>query len=472
MKNTILFAVALLLATALKAEKGCEITIKLDYYRYDTLWFGTSFGKRAVPDFAAAVQPDGSFVLKTDKPLDEGMYAIIYKRTPSAPMQYFQCWIVNGQRKFSISTNASIPYERPIIVGSPENVALFDYLRQLNVEDKKMDEMVERDRFLQTEEEYRKRVQVEEEMHQMQLDFIKNTPAGPTTKLVQQTLFPIPPASNGKKSNWKQEANERYQYQKAHFFDNTDIGTPDFMRYLQWLDRTDFYLLSLPPSDPDTLKSLIDQVLKRLEAYPEGYDYYQKYLTNSFTKLSKYRSDEVYVYLVRNYLEKGKANWASTNDIRNATNGANQMELLFEGKPAPTVTMLDRDNNPVPLYDISAKLTLLVFYMPDCGHCKREIPQIATIYEKYKDKGLKVAAVCLKTGDDVPSCWEFTDSQNLPKDWYLLADPKRQANLPSMFSIKSYPRMFLLDADKKIVYKQNGEMADWQFDAVLGEFLK
>ncbi len=50
--------------------------------------------------------------------------------------------------------------------------------------------------------------------------------------------------------------------------------------------------------------------------------------------------------------------------------------------------------------------------------------------------------------------------------------PNRQANLITMFSVRSYPRLFLLDADKKIVYKQSGEMAEWQLEAVLSRFLK
>ena len=146
MKNTLSLLVVLLFAAALKAENGCDITVKMEFYRYDTLWFGTSFGKRALPDFAATIQPDGTFHLKTDKALEPGMYAIIYKRTASSPLQYFQCWLVDGQRKFSIETNISVPYEKPVVVGSPENVALFDYLQKLNVADKRMDEVIERDR--------------------------------------------------------------------------------------------------------------------------------------------------------------------------------------------------------------------------------------------------------------------------------------------------------------------------------------
>lgn len=472
MKNFLCLFCALLLATLLKAEKGCEITVKLDLYHYDTLWFGTSFGKRAVPDFFATIQPDGKFLLKTDKHLDEGMYAIIYKRTPTSALQFFQCWLVDGQRKFSIDTNISLPYENATIVGSPENELLFGYLKHLVYEDKRMDEAVEHHRYEQTEEAFRNRIKIEEEMRHFQDSMVANSKTGLTTKLVQQTLFPIPPASNSKKNNWQKEAQERWLYQRAHFFDNASIASPDFTTFLQWLDRTDFYILSLGPPNPDTTKALVDQILKKLEAYPEGYNYYQKYLTSSFTKLSKYRNDEVYVHLVREYLEKGKATWASQNDIRNATNTANQMELLFEGKDVLPAILYDREKNPVPIAEIPAKLTLLIFYMPDCAHCKREIPEIAKLYERYKDKGLKVAAICLKTGEDVPSCYEFTDGQNLPKDWYLLADPDRKANVISLFSIRSYPRLFFIDENKKIAYKQNGEMAEWQMDAVLGRLLK
>lgn len=472
MKNCLSLLCALLFTTFLQAENGCEITVKLDYYRYDSLWFGTSLGKRAVPDFATTVQPDGSFLLKTDKPLEEGMYAIIYRRTASSNLQFIQVWLADGQRKFSLSTNVSVPYEKPVIVGSPENELLFGYLKQLDFEDKRLDEVVEHDRYEQTEATFRERVRIEEEMRHFQDSVFANAKAGLTTKLVQQTLFPIPPVSKAKKGDWQQEAAERWLYQRAHYFDNSDIATPGFTRYLQWLDRTDYFILSLGPPDPDTTKALVDAVLKKLEAYPEGYDYYLKYLTNSFTKLSKYRHDEVYVHLVRNYLEKGKATWATQNDIRNATNTANQMEQLFEGKQAPQVTLMDRENKPVPLMDIPAKLTLFVFYMPDCSHCKREIPAIAKMYENYKDKGLKVAAVCLKSGDDVPACWEFTDTQNLPKDWFLLVDPQRRANVISLFNIKSYPRLFFLDENKKIVYKQNGEMSDWQMKAIFDRLLK
>ncbi len=463
---------ALLFASGLHAQKGCEILVRLDYYTYDTLWFGTTVGKRVVPDFAAIKQPDGSFLLKTEKQLEQDMYAIIYKRAANAPLQSFQVWLAEGERKFSLSTNMSAPYEKPVIAGSPENELLFRYLRQFRPADAALEEAIARWRYQQDEASWLLRVKTEEDFRKFQDDFLKTAAPGLTTQLVGQTLLPLPPADAKKPTNLQQAADERWRYQRAHYFDKMDIATPDFLRYPQWLDRADFFLFHLPPPHPDTTKALCDLIFKRLESYPEGYNYYQKYVVNSLAKMSQFRLDEVYVYLVQNYLSTGKATWANQNDVKNAQNSAMQMEKLFEGQIAPQATMFDRENNPVKLYDIQANLTLLLFYMPDCGHCKKEIPIVAKLYEQYKQKGLKVVAVCLKHYDDTPQCWAFTDGQNLPKDWYLLADPNRQSNLAPLFNVKSFPRLFLLDADKKILYKRSGDSPEWQLDALLKQHLK
>jgi peroxiredoxin len=454
------------------AQNGCEILVRLDNYAYDTLWFGTTVGKRIVTDFFSLKQADGSFLLKTDKPLEQGMYAIIYRRAANAPLQSFQVWLVEGERKFSLFTNFAMPYDSPTIAGSPENEQLYRYQRQFRLADAKLDDAIGRWRYIQDEASWRDRVRAEEEFRAFQDGFVKSANPGLTSFLVNQTLLPLPPADEKPVADWKQEADARWKYQRAHYFDKINLASPDFLRYPQWLDRADFFLMTLPPPHPDTTKVLCDMVFKTLEAYPDGYNYYQKYIINSLAKMSQYRLDEVYVYLVKNYVSTGKATWAMPNDVRNAVSTANTMERLFEGKPAPPVTIFDREGKPVSLYDVQAKLTALIFYMPDCAHCKLELPIIAKLHQKYKDKGLQVIAVCLKTGEETKQCWDFLDTQNFPKEWLLLADPDRKANLVPLYGVKGYPRLLLLDADKKIVFKRSGESAEWQLDTLFGRFLK
>ncbi|MBI5915819.1 MAG: redoxin domain-containing protein [Bacteroidetes bacterium] len=453
----------------LPAQNGCEIQVVLQGYTYDTLWFGHSLGKRAVPEFFGLKQQDGSYLLKTESPMPPGMYAIIHKRSPNANPQFFQCWLAEGQRKFSLTTHITQPYENPVIVGSAENEALYRYLRQWAAMDKRLDDAIDRWRYLQTEETWRNRTKTEVDMRQMQDNFVKSCPGTLTAKLVAETSLPLPPPMQ-KPTTWQQEADERWRWQRAHYFDKTDIGTEAFLRYPQWMERTDFYLFRLPPPHPDTTVSLIDEVFRRLETYPEGYEYYQKYITNSLAKMSQYRLDEVFVYVARKYVEGGKAAWAKPGDVSSIANEASQMEPLFVGRPAPNITLFDTLGQPVRLYDVEANLTLVIFWLPDCSHCQQEIPLIAKIYERYKNKGLKVMAVCGKSNEATPMCWEFTDSQHLPADWLLLADPQRRSNMVPLFNVKSYPRIFLLDKDKNIVFKRSGDMPEWQFDAVLGRY--
>jgi len=54
----------------------------------------------------------------------------------------------------------------------------------------------------------------------------------------------------------------------------------------------------------------------------------------------------------------------------------------------------------------------------DCGHCKKAAPFMVEFAEKFKDKGVKVFAVCTsvaKSADDkdVPDCWKGVEEKGL-----------------------------------------------------------
>ena len=35
------------------------------------------------------------------------------------------------------------------------------------------------------------------------------------------------------------------------------------------------------------------------------------------------------------------------------------------------------------LYDINSKYTLLIFYSPDCGHCKKVVPKVKLVIDSF-----------------------------------------------------------------------------------------
>ena len=468
-KNAFFFLVFLFSMTFVHAQEGCHILVRLDHYSYDTLWLGHTFGKRAVPEIFGVKNSEGYFELRNETPMPSGMYAFIHKRSSSSPFYFFQCWLADGQREFTLETDLVQPYKQPFIKGSPENAIFYSYLDQFEKLDDQLDSLINDGRYRQDETSFRRRVQAEEALRHFQDDFIRQHPGTLTAGLAEQTLFPLPPPAKIKPADWQQESTSRWLWQRRHYFDRMDISQPGFLQYPQWLERTDFFLLHLPPPSPDTTKALIDEVFNRLSTNPEGLMYYEKYLVNSLGRMSQFQLDEVFVYVVRNYIQTGKAPWTEPGEMQKLVGDAGRMEPLFVGKKAPDITLYDRKNNPVSLYEVQAPVTLMVFWLPDCSHCKRELPLIKRVYERYHKKGLQVVSVCGKYYDDTPACWEFADEKEFPAEWYTVSDPQRRSNMATLFNLRTFPRIFILDADKQIVYKRAGEASELELESAIGK---
>lgn len=458
-------SICLFALSSLMGQNGCEIKVFLKHFSNDTIWLGQTFGKRNVPDFFGVRQADESFLLKTEKPLPEGMYAIIYNRTPTV-LSSFQCMLVDGQRKFTIDTKVSNPYNGDV-AGSKENELLYSYNAAFQGFDRQLDDAIDHWRYSPNEENYRKRVEMENTLNRYQVDFIAHNSGTKVAKLVEQTMLPVPPPNAFHANGWEEEAALRWQWQKQHYFDKMDLSSEEFMRYPQWLEKVDFYILHLPPPSPDTAIALIDEVLAKLENNDSAFQYYNKYLTRSLERMTQFRLDEVLVHMIRKYVQTGKSTWPSDSEKQKYLSDADRLERLFEGQQGPDVTLYKKDESTVNLYSIQAPYTLMVYWMPDCGHCKKELPLIMEEYTKYKDKGLKILSVCGKAGSELPQCWEFAEEKQFPEDWFLAADPQRRSGITSLYNIRSYPRMVIFDKDKNIVFKRSGSMRDWQLDAVL-----
>lgn len=454
----LLFIFFLLSSTALTAQSGCDITIRLNGYTEDTLFFGHTFGRRAVPDFPAARQADGSFRLHTDEPLAEGLYAIVYQGR-GRRKEFLSCWLVDGQRKFTIETTRFNPEGAAKVEGSEENALLYQYLDRYEALSDDLDDRTNDWKVYRDEPAFRAMVQQQEALHQYQSDFIRQHPGTRTAAMVAETLFLVP--SPDPKPNWQTQAANRHRWFRQHYFDRMDLGGGKFLQDPLWVERTDHYFAVLPPPEPDSTVAMIEEIFQRLRPDPAAYHYYFGYIMNSISKMSRYRTDEAFVHFVREYVDQGKADFLSADRTARYRSKADGMEPLFVGKTAPDVTLTDRNGIPVSVHGVQARYTLLVFWMYDCGHCKKELPIVKKIYEEsLREKGVKVISVCSKSGDDTPKCWEFADAIAMPADWYVVNDPQRRTRFSTLYNVRSFPRLLLLDADKKIVFKLAGSASE------------
>jgi hypothetical protein len=115
----------------------------------------------------------------------------------------------------------------------------------------------------------------------------------------------------------------------------------------------------------------------------------------------------------------------------------------------------------------------LYFYDPDCGHCKKETPEMVKAYKKIVDtmhvdfKVYSTPTMHLHKGEKNPDgSYKFStdpkDRQewtNFIKDydllhWINVADLYLQDNFRAIYDINSTPQVYLLDKDKKILAKR------------------
>lgn len=474
MKNSIaLFQILLFSVFSLAAQDGCDIKLKLTGLSYDTVWFGHTYGKRAEPEFFAVKDPDGFFNLKSDAAISSGMYAIIYKRALNANYQYFSCWLADGQRKFTIFADINKLRTDNRVSGSKENELLYTYFSKYYDLTDALDDLIDAWKDVPNEVNYKAMADGEETLRAYEEEFVQKNPGTLTAALVQQTKLVTPPASTQSSSDWQANAEARHAWYRSHYFDRLDLGSGQFLKYPLWIDYTDYYFSKLSPAQPDTMRVMIEDILHRMSPDEKAYQYYFNYLMNSMGRMSKYRIDEVFVYFVRNYIEKGKANWLDENDAYRFRADAARMEPLFVGKQAPDVTLYDQQNNPVTIHDIKAPFTLMIFWLYDCSHCQKELPMIIRLTQQYRSMGLKVVSICGKTGEtEAPKCWKFAEKLEMPVDWYVLADPERKTRFSALYNAYSYPRLILLDANKNIVYKQNGEVPEATLAHVFEQYIK
>lgn len=453
-------------------EKGCDIRIRIEGVEFDTLWFGRSVRREAERTIAAVRDADGWWHVQTDEPLLQGMYAFSIRRMVGSPVEYFLCWLLDGERQFRIESNYAAFYHRARVEGSPENGLLFNYLHQHEMLHRRLWNTGETWRTLPEAHTWRAHVLAEEGLERYQRDFVARHRGSRTADLVDRQRISIPPTGTLKGANWQEEARQRFLWQRAHYFDRFDPSADDLIAHPILLDKLDQFLLLLPPADPGEVLPMADELLERLAVNRELYDYYLPYLIDLTEKIHRHRTEELYVHLVRHYAEKGKIPSASANQLQVWRLNANRLERLFDGVKAPALPLLSPEGVSFNMHDIVADWLLIVFWLPDCAHCRREIPKLIRFYEEYRDQGLQVLSVCGRTGMVAADCWKFVEQQQMPADWIVAYDPQRVSRFPATYNVRSYPHLLLLDRDKKIRYKLSGAAPVNTVPEVLERFFK
>ena len=128
---------------------------------------------------------------------------------------------------------------------------------------------------------------------------------------------------------------------------------------------------------------------------------------------------------------------------------------MFQDFTVEHVYGYDRSVDPQPLkkevkfsdYVGKGTYVLVDFWSPWCGPCRREIPNIQTVYEQYKDKGLEVLS--LAVWERKPQSHTIETAAELGMDWLHI---NNCGQVPTdIYGVEGIPHLMLIGPDGTIL---------------------
>ena len=204
---------------------------------------------------------------------------------------------------------------------------------------------------------------------------------------------------------------------------------------------------------PDSIIAEAKRLIPIAKQSPDTYRYMIWFLTNYTERSEIMGMDAAFVYMVENFYATGEMDfWINQTVKENLIKKAKKLKPILIGQTAPELIMLDTLMQAVSLHQVKAKYTILLFWDPSCGHCKKEIPVLKNfIDQKAKQYDIKVFAVCSDT--NMVEMKKYI--RQYAMDWINVNGPRAYTpNYHDLYDIYSTPVMYLLDEKKTILAKR------------------
>ncbi len=125
-------------------------------------------------------------------------------------------------------------------------------------------------------------------------------------------------------------------------------------------------------------------------------------------------------------------------------------------------TLTDLQGKTWSLRDLKGKVVLVNFWATWCPPCRKEMPDLNTLYQRFKDQGFVILAISDEEADKVKP---FIAERNI--SYPVMLDPGRKVN--EQFQVEGIPKSFVYDRDGKLVAQSIDMRTQKQFLEMLGQ---
>jgi len=125
-------------------------------------------------------------------------------------------------------------------------------------------------------------------------------------------------------------------------------------------------------------------------------------------------------------------------------------------------TLTDLQGKAWHLRDMHGKVVLLNFWATWCPPCRKEMPDLETLYGRFKDQGFIVLAI---SDEDTAKVAPFIVERKIT--YPVLLDPGRKVN--DLYQVEGIPKSFVYDRNGKLVAQSIDMRTQRQFLAMLAQ---
>ncbi len=435
-----------------QVKKGYEVTFTINGLSDSTIYLAYYLGDKQYLKDSLKINKSGYGVFSGTESLPQGIYMIVLPGK-----KYFEILISHDQF-FSLTCSYSDYFNTLKFTGSDENSAFIDYQKKwVKMQDEagRINARFQKNKTdndsikILSEQRKNQEERMKAYLHEV---IAKNN--GSLLALLVKSMLPVevppivlpPNTVNPDSVRWFRS----YLYNKDHFFDNIDLTDERLLRTPILQGKLNVFFTNVVIQLADSINKEIDKIIKKCSGNYKIFQFVSVYLFNHFRESEVMGHDAVMVKLADDIYLSGKADWTTQEWRDNLRKEVDRLRPNLIGQKGHDLVMDSYTGVFVSLYDINKDFIILYFWEPDCGHCQVETPKLKAYYDKVKNEGIEVFAVCTQS-DKVK--WEKFIRDNA-LSWINGWDPKRLTNFDYYYNVQSTPTVYILDKNKVIIAKK------------------
>ncbi len=458
MRVTLLVISFFLFNISLLAD-GYKIKIKVKGVSDTVVYLGNYYADKKYARDTVSIDKHGVAVFEGDERLKGGIYMVLF---PSLGMNYFEMLVDDDNQEFSLETDTADFVENMKVKGSEQNRAFNDFHSYMGEQTRINNLLKERYTANKDNEDSLTVIketikQNEKEVRAYWADLAQKWKGSLFASVVNAMRENKAPDfgisdDNPKKDSILQMRN--YLWAKDHYFDYIDLKDDRMIRTPFLYQRLNHFMTRMVIQHPD---SVLKEGLKLIEASrgsEDNFRYLVQYMFGYRDRSKLMGMDKVFIDISERYYLSGEATWADSTFLAKV-----KERVLFEkptliGNTAPALDKLETyEKEFVSLGEIDAKYTILIFWEPNCGHCKTTVPKLYKYYQSMLKDDLDVKVLSFYIHQDREAWEKFLEKKEL-YDWINAYDKYGFTYFRVKYDIQSTPKILLLDKDKKILGKQ------------------